>query len=84
MEAAAASCNILHDTADTEHHYISHVFFLHQEFISGNTTLFHWFLKRERKLEPILPKNEILTSVQKAFQTTTFTQTSSSWYGVHV
>ena len=42
------------------------------------------FSKEERKLEPILPKKEILTSVQKAFQTTTFTQTSSSWYGVHV
>ena len=40
---------------------------------------FPCFCKKERKLQPILPKNEIFTSAQKASQTATFTIASSSW-----
>ena len=42
--AAAASCNILHDTADTERDHISDMLLLQQEFISGNPTLRALFL----------------------------------------
>ena len=37
------------------------------------------FCTKERKLQPILPKSKIVTSAQKASQTTTFTIASSSW-----
>ena len=54
--AAAASCNILHDTADTEHDHISDVLLLQQEFISANPILFSLFLHKRKESTAYMAK----------------------------
>ena len=56
--AAAASCNILHDTADTEHDHISDMLLLQQEFISGNPTLFSLFLQKRKETTANMAKKQ--------------------------
>ena len=56
--AAAASCNILHDTADTEHDHISDMLLLQQECISGNPTLFSLFLQKRKETTANMAKKQ--------------------------